>query len=320
MRILITGGFGFIGGRLGQHLQQVGHQIVLGSRQDVVSPDWLADAEVVRTDWKDPHALEQLCDGVDVVIHAAGMNAQDCSENPVAALEFNGVATARLVKAASRQRVKRFIYISTAHVYASPLVGTITEDTCSQNLHPYATTHRAGEDLLLGTCQRGNMEGVVLRLSNAFGAPAHKNVNCWMLLVNDLCRQAVQTGKMILRSNGLQQRDFIAMEEICRVAGCLTSNDLVFSTPKVFNVGSGSAQSVLNIAELIQQRCKLTLGYEAELQHPNPQANEKSENLKYCTDGLAEIGFSVVGDNSLEIDKLLMFCCETFVQNWRNSI
>jgi hypothetical protein len=54
-------------------------------------------------------APEYSCDGVYVVIQAAGMNAQDCAADPVAALTFNGVATARLVMAASRTGVQRFI-------------------------------------------------------------------------------------------------------------------------------------------------------------------------------------------------------------------
>jgi len=81
-------------------------------------------------------APEDSCDGVYVVIQAAGMNAQDCAADPVAALAFNGVATVRLVMAASRTGAQRFISLSTAHVYASPLAGTITEATYPRNLTP----------------------------------------------------------------------------------------------------------------------------------------------------------------------------------------
>ena len=108
-------------------------------------------------------------------------------------MDFNGVATKRLVEAASRAGVKKFIYLSTAHVYASPLVGTITEQTLPNNSHPYASSHLAGESAVLNADERGVIQGVVMRLSNAYGAPMHKGVNCWMLVVNDLCRQAVQT-------------------------------------------------------------------------------------------------------------------------------
>lgn len=308
MRVLITGGFGFVGGRLGQHLQQVGHQIILGSRKASRPPDWLPQAEVVMTDWKDALGLEQSCHGVDTVIQAAGMNAHDCAADPVAALELNGLATARLVAAASRAGVKRFIYLSTAHVYASPLIGPITEDTCPRNLHPYATSHLAGENAVLSASQRGQIEGIVIRLSNAFGTPVDKNVNCWMLLVNDLCRQAVKNRKMVLHSSGLQQRDFISMVEACRVMGRLVSCDLVSGLHAIFNLGSGTSKSVLEIARLVQQRCKFVLGFEPDLQRNPLASEEKNEGLEYRVERLQKLGLTMGCSNHIEIDELLRFC------------
>src|SRR3546814_17036700 len=104
------------------------------------------------------------------------MNAQNCAANPVEALEFNGVATARLVQAAARVGIRRFIYLSTAHVYCAPLTGTITEDTCPRNLHPYATSHLAGENAVLSAVQAGEISGMVLRLSKIGRASCGESV------------------------------------------------------------------------------------------------------------------------------------------------
>lgn len=320
MRILITGGFGFVGGRVAVQLAQAGHQIVLGTRGENCSPYWYTPAEVVRTDWSDDSALEKMCCGVDVVIHAAGMNAQDCIVDPVAALEFNGLATARLVVAASRAGVKRFIYLSTAHVYSSPLAGIVTEESCPHNLHPYATSHLAGENAVLNASQCGKIEGVVLRLSNAFGAPVHTNVNCWMLLVNDLCRQAVQDMKMVLHSSGAQQRDFIAMTGVCRVVERLVVRDFDALRPGIFNLGSGMSQSVLGMALLIQRRCKLVLRFEPELQRPESVADERHDEFEYRTDRLAKIGVEIDDDIITEVDNLLVFCNESFNRKWGESV
>lgn len=320
MRILITGGFGLIGGRLGQHLYEAGHQVILGSRNASNPPDWLPQAEVMETGWKVDCALEQICNGVDVVIHAAGMNAQDCAVDPVAALEFNGLATARLLAAAIRAGVKRFIYLSTAHVYASPLVGTITEDACPRNQHPYATSHLAGENVVLGASQRGQIEGIVLRLSNAFGAPMHKDVNCWALLANDLCRQAVRDGTMILRTSGLQQRDFIAISQVCRAIDHLSSCEADALPPGIFNVGSGVSQSVLELAQLIQRRCKLVLGFKPDLLRPETGAGERIERLVFRSDRLVKMGVNLDFDNNMELDGLLVFCHASFNQARGESV
>ena len=84
----------------------------------------MPQSEVVKLIWDDKDALTEACRNVDTVIHAAGMNAQDCTKDPVAALEFNGVATARLVEATCKAGVNQLIYLSTAHVYSNPLQGT----------------------------------------------------------------------------------------------------------------------------------------------------------------------------------------------------
>ena len=111
MRVLITGGFGFVGGRLGKHLIDRSYEVILGSRKFQKPPNWLPKAKVVKTDWKNKSALFDLCAGVDVLVHAAGMNAQDCVAYPEKALAFNGNTTSNLVGSALKAGVKKFIYL-----------------------------------------------------------------------------------------------------------------------------------------------------------------------------------------------------------------
>lgn len=313
--VMVTGGFGFVGGRVARHLQEAGYTVILGSRQAAGAPEWLSGAQVVRLFWEDAAALEGACQEVDIIVHAAGMNTQDCAADPIAALAFNGAATTRLVAGATRAGVQRFIYLSTAHVYASPLVGTITEETCPRNLHPYATSHLAGEHAVLNASQRGEIQGLVLRLSNAFGAPMHKDVNCWMLLVNDLCKQAVQTCKLVLQTSGLQQRDFVGMTEVCRVTEHLAVGNGASTQSGIFNVGAGVSQSVLEMAYLIQQRCVQVLGFKPVLQRVQGVVDESQPMLTYRADKLAAVGFKKYdGDKTVEIDNLLRYCQSTFTQ------
>jgi UDP-glucose 4-epimerase len=312
MRILITGGFGLIGGRIGQYLYQAGHQVILASRKVGGSPDWLSQAEVVQTNWDDGCALEHICRGVDVVIHAAGMNAQDCAFDSVAALEFNGLATARLVAAAGQAGVKRFLYVSTAHVYANPLVGDIVEDTCPRNVHSYATSHLAGENAVLSANKYGKIEGIVLRLSNAFGVPVHKDVNCWMLLVNDLCRQAVMQRSLTLRSSGLQRRDFVTLQDVA----CAVSHVLGLTKGQlgdgVFNIGGAWAPRIIEMVELIQTRCLAVLGFVPDIIRPETSEGEVTLDLDFSIDKLRASGFKLSGNAAAEVDATLLFCGNAF--------
>lgn len=312
MLFLITGGFGFVGGRLAQHLQQAGHEVILGTRKKCSSPKWLPGTSVAQIHWDDIDALVQLCDGVDVVIHAAGMNAQDCAADPVAALEVNGVATARMLAAAICADVQRFVYFSTAHVYASPLSGTITEELCPRNIHPYATSHLAGENSVLEASNSGKIEGIVVRLSNAFGAPMHRDVNCWMLLVNDLCKQVVETNKMLLNSSGLQQRDFITMQRVCQTVEHLVLCDVEKLQSRIFNLGSGVSQSVLQMAQRIQERCNVILGVNPQLLTGKSVVGECHEPVIYQSDNLTRMGIDNSQDAEVEIDSLLRFCSAAF--------
>jgi len=317
MRILIAGGFGFIGGRLAKHLSQAGHHVVLGSRLARGSPDWLPNAAVGVLDWSNVESMADVCQGFDIVIHAAGMNAQSSAADPALALEVNGLATARLLDAAIKSSVKRFIYLSTAHVYANPLVGTVSEETNTVNPHPYATSHLAGENAVLSARKQEKIVGTVMRLSNAFGSPTHQNVNCWMLLVNDLCKQAVTTGVMTLTSSGCQQRDFIPMSRVCRMVNSFATFGEAAQLPDIVNVGSGMSRSVLEMAKLIQSRCLQTLGFEPLLNRPKSTDEFISEKLNYKTKRMQEFEAQHEADagldSLLEIDNLLLFC-EVFKQ------
>lgn len=312
MKILITGGFGYVGGRLAQSLQSAGHDVILGSRIQRSVPDWLAAGRVLGIEWDFAESLDAACHGVDAVVHAAGLNAQESESDPVAALAVNGLTTGRLLQAAIRQGVSRFIYLSTAHVYASPLVGRIDENRCPASLHPYATSHRAGEDFVRRAHERGDIDGVVVRLSNAFGAPTHKEVNCWTLLVNDLCRQAVQNRKLILRTSGVQQRDFIAMRNVAESIGHLLEMPDSSIGDGVFNLGE-QAMSVLEMTQRIAVRCEIVLGVSPALVRAQPVPGEIHTSIEYVSEKLRKTGLSLSDRINEELDATLYMCA----QAWR---
>ena len=73
----------------------------------------------------------------------------------------------------------------------------------------YSLTHSMCEDLLLKL--NSKLKSHSLRLSNSYGMPVLKNINCWWLVLNDLCRSAKKNGKIIIKSDGTALRDFIAL-------------------------------------------------------------------------------------------------------------
>lgn len=310
VRILVTGGFGFVGGRLAQLLVQDGHVVVLGSRRAAEAPAWLPDSEVVQMDWLDAGQLRRVCDNVDAVAHLAGMNARECASNPGEALAFNGGATSRLVDAATSAGVERLLYLSTAHVYANPLVGVINEDTRTTSQHPYATSHLAGEIAVRDAHWLRQIEGIVVRLSNTVGAPTHSGVDCGSLLVNDLVRQAGETRAMTLRSTGTQRRDFVALSEACRAIAHLLElrSDLVGEG--LFNVGGGWSPTVFEMTQRVADRFEKLQGVSISIPHAYGEVDQQPSMLVYERLRLIESGFAPSGAGAIddEIDSLIRFC------------
>lgn len=308
-RILITGGFGYVGGRVAQAFAKLPDtHVVLGTRRSQEKPSWLPSASVVVTCWDEPERLRQACAGVDTVLHLAAMNEIEAARNPVGALEANGVATARLLEAAKAEKVERIIYLSTAHVYGAPLVGRIDETTCPRPIHPYATSHRAAEDIVLAAHDTGALNGIVARLSNGFGAPTHVAVDRWTLLVNDLCRQAGGTGRLTLRSAGLQRRDFVTLTDVGRAIAHLSELSRDAMGNGIFNIGGIWAPTVMEMALLVADRCEAVLGFRPEIRRPDPLPDEATQPLDYRIDKLLGTGFRLSGSREEEIDATLMMC------------
>ncbi|MBI5886922.1 MAG: SDR family oxidoreductase [Deltaproteobacteria bacterium] len=315
-RTLITGGLGYVGGRLYQGLRSnASLDLCLGSRRiPAVMPQWARGLEVIPMDLSSDQSLDAACEGVNCVIHLAALNEIESAKDPQLALEVNAAGALRMLRAAQRARVERFIYLSTAHVYGSPLAGVIDERTVPRPVHPYAITHRAAEDFVLASHDRGGIVGIVLRLSNGFGAPADPAVNRWTLLANDLCKQAATTASLVLRSSGLQQRDFITLEDVAACVAHFISLPVEACGNGLFNLGGGRTMSVLAMAELVAARCEVVLGFRPAIERPAPAPEEMSTQgmLDYRIDKLRSTGFSPRGSFEAEIDATLRLCNDAF--------
>jgi UDP-glucose 4-epimerase len=313
-KILITGGLGYVGGRVAKYLaSDPDLALQITSRSvNANKPNWLSNGEILPWNISDNNNLTQLCEGVDTVVHFAAMNEIDSAQDPIAALEVNGVGSLRLLQFAQAAGVRRFIYFSTAHVYGVPLTGTISEQTTPRPMHPYAITHKVAEDFVLAARDQGKIEGIVLRLSNGFGVPVAADVNRWTLLINDLCRQAVMTGKLVLRSSGLQRRDFITLQDTARCVKHFIYLSKLSCGDGLFNLGGECVLSIYKVTQLVAVRCVAVLGFNPPIERIDPQPEEQVPNLDYSIAKLKATGFSLESKIEEEIDATLLFCQNAF--------
>ena len=313
MKILISGGTGYLAGRIAQYLNDIGgYDIVLITRMKIYEKKNNSNFPIVQINWGSDKNLQQICNGVDIIIHLAGTNAKDSMSDPIMALEFNAIITGKFLNIAVKSGVQKFIYFSTAHVYKSPLMGIITEDTLPTSLHPYATSHKAGEDIVLGAHSRKEIEGIVFRLSNAFGLPVNKESNCWNLVVNDLCKQIITTGEMKLTSSGMQRRDFISINDVCNAINHIIKLPKSNESRNIFNLGGEWSPTIWELANEIKNISKEVIGNEPRLTRIKPLYDEQTEILEFKINKLKKTGFSLLNNKEEEIIKLLEFCKQNF--------
>lgn len=324
MKILITGGLGYVGGRIADHLSKrvPAADICLTTRDDKrVLPEWSSGFSIARMDVRDPESIAACIEGgkPDVIIHLAALNDVQSAKDPDAALEVNVRGTYRLLERAKAAGVGRFIYFSTIHVYGPRLSGTLTEDSPTSPVHPYGTTHRAAEDIVNYFRHYHGMQTLIFRMSNGYGYPMNKEVDAWSLVFNDLCRQLTTTGKITLRSSGKQKRDFIALSDAAAAVEyfLFSAGDAAWNT--LYNLGSGRAMSVFEAAEQIRRVFRGKLGREpGVVAAAADQPGSQSTIVDYRVDKISAAGFVPCGDMSQEIYKTLQLCAQSFAA-WGND-
>ncbi|NQV96357.1 MAG: NAD-dependent epimerase/dehydratase family protein [Acidimicrobiaceae bacterium] len=301
-RVLVTGGFGFLGGRIAQQLATLPNlEIAISSRSPKETPKWLPDCRTIELDVCDEQSVHRAVEGVDTVIHFASLNDQESNIDVAHTFDVTTIGTMRLVDAAILGGVKRFIYQSTVHVYGRNLVGRVTEKTIPAPITTYAISHLAAEHYVSAVAAQGKISGVVLRCANGFGFPTHKDVNAWHLLVNGLCKDALENGILKLRSNGEQRRDFITLTDISLAFAHLVNLKDEQLGDGIFNLGPSVSTSVFEMAERIANMVEQITGARLAIERPMEDEIHTQDSSQIDVSKLSAIGFRASNDYDSEI-------------------
>jgi nucleoside-diphosphate-sugar epimerase len=319
MNILITGASGYIGGRLIEILSSDSnnHFLTLAVRSKASkSIRNFSNTRLKNINLESLTELEDLCKNIDVVVHLAGVKAQDCKINPAYAISVNSLGTSNLLQAAINQKVKRFICMSSIHVYGELLNGKVTEETSTNPINPYASSHKAAEDMVRYAHHEKQIEGVVIRLSNAIGPPIDSSVPCWSLLVNELCTQAITSNVMVLKTAGIQSRDFITMTDTCKIIEHLIELPSAMLGDGLFNAGSGRSRSILGMAKIIRDRIFLSTQKNTKIYCKISDLHKSDVYMKYSIDKLIKSGFELESKANFnqEIDSLVKFILKSKIK------
>lgn len=248
MKILVTGGAGYVGSSAVRHLLENGHEVrvvdlLLRGGQSLVAACQYPGLEIVVADVRDHRVAVDAVKRCDAILHlAAVVGTPACDRAPVTAKEINVGATEALLTA--RDQEQRFIFASTASVYGHVSSGHCDEATVPEPATLYGQTKLEAERMVR---EAGN--SFIMRPTTAFGV---SDALRWDLLVNDLTFKAVTDGTIKLYQPNAR-RSFIHVDDLSR-ALCLPILNWNAAESGVFNVGDDDLNvTKAELAEIVRK-------------------------------------------------------------------
>ena len=255
MKLLVTGGAGFIGSNF--------IRLMLTSRRDVEvinfdkltyagNPESLADLandprhSLVRGDISDREAVDGVfSQGCDAVVNFAAETHVDRSiEDASPFVRTNVMGTQCLLEAAKRHRLPRFVHISTDEVYGSaPAGASFTEETVLDPRSPYAASKASADHFVAAYSNTFGVQTVVLRCTNNFGPFQFPEKLIPLIIAN-----ASENKPLPIYGDGMQERDWLFVEDYCRAISLAVDKAAPGS---IYNVSAGYPQSNLKIVKSI---------------------------------------------------------------------
>ncbi len=258
-RALITGGAGFIGSHLAEHLLAQGHQV---HAVDDLSTGSIENLDALRThpgfghtvaDVREEPLLAELVDRADVVYHlAAAVGVKLIVENPVRTIETNIGCTEVVLKLANKKR-KKVIIASTSEVYGKNDIVPFQEDhdlvmgPTSKARWSYACSKAIDEFLALAYFKARGLPVVIARLFNTVGP---RQTGRYGMVLPTFVRQALMGQPLTVYGDGKQSRCFSYVSEVVQALAALAQSEAALG--QVVNVGGRQEISIADLAALVK--------------------------------------------------------------------
>lgn len=291
MRILITGGAGFIGSHVAEHFQGKAEVRILdnlrtGYRRNL---DGL-DVDFIEGSILNREAVRRAVEGVDYIFHLAALiSVPESMSKPQECVDLNVTGLLNVLTAASEAGVKKLVLASSAAIYGNNPTVPKREMMLPEPLSPYAVTKLDGEyycDLFTRTT---SLETACLRFFNVFGPRQDPN-SAYAAAVPIFIRKAIDGQPLTVFGDGEQTRDFIYVKDI------VAANVFAATTPGVtgvFNVGYGASTTINHIASEIIAAA----GSSSTIDHQPERAGDVKHSLA-SVEKLTNAGFRPVSNLS----------------------
>ena len=250
MRVLITGGAGFLGSALARRLVAEGHQVRVLDDLSAGDPERLPPQVLfTRGDVRDRPKLWTLLQGIQCVFHlAARVSVAESVAYPREYNDVNVGGTVALMEAMRDVRVRRVVLASSGTVYGEQPKQPVDENMRPNPIAPYAVSKIAAEYYVSTLGALYDIETVILRIFNAYG-PGQSIPAAHAPVIPQFLKQALSGGSLVVFGDGLQTRDFVYVDDVvdALIAAAMTPG----VNRQIINVGSGQEVSINTLVRII---------------------------------------------------------------------
>jgi nucleoside-diphosphate-sugar epimerase len=287
VKVLVTGGAGFIGSHLTRALLDAGHRVRVLDNLSTGSRDNLAgaaDAELIEADIRDRSRLGGPMRGVEAVFHLAALPSVPRSwSDPVATLAANGLGTANVIEAAIAAAAGSFVYSSSSSVYGDQPGDERSEEQEPRPVSPYGYSKLLGEKIAHAHARARDIRVVSLRYFNVFG-PRQDPDSQYSAVIPRFIKAALEGGVITVHGDGRQYRDFTYVDNVVQ------GNLLSLCAPvqdAVLNVGCGRPVMLLDLVQAIAH----IVGRPLDVKHTEARPGDVRRSLADCSLAKAVLGY-----------------------------
>jgi UDP-glucose 4-epimerase len=272
MKVLVTGGAGFIGSELARQLVERSADVVVvdnlvnGRRENLT--DLASGVTLAVEDVRNHARMAELLRGCDVIYHLACLGVRHSIHSPQENHDVNATATLGLLAAARAAGIGRFVYVSTSEVYGTARTVPMTEQHPTLPLTVYGASKLAGECYTRAYFSTYGFPTVVVRPFNAFGPRSHHEGDSGEVIPKFLLR-CLAGRPMIVFGDGTQTRDFTFVSDTAR--GILLAGVTGGVEGQTINLGQGSEISINDLAVAIRHAAGRP---DAEIVHDRPRPGD----------------------------------------------
>ena len=259
MRLLVTGGAGFIGSHLVDHLLARGEKVTVlddfstGSRANLAEIQVREDLRIVEGSILDRAALDAAIEGCDRVYHLAVQCVRRSLGNPQQSHDVNASGSLAVLEAARRHGIARFVYCSSSEVYGNASSGLLNEDTTPcRPVTVYGAAKLAGELYADAYRQTYGLPVVIARPFNAYGPRAHETGDLAEVVPRFIIRVLNGLPPVIFGDQG-NGRDFTYVTEVARGLRLAGESDRLVG--RRVNIAFGHMVTVGEVARSVMRAC-----------------------------------------------------------------